>query len=191
MNKRVLAALGGLLWIAFSLVLIFFDPDIRQNLSYLLIPAAAVSLMALSFIRLLQRSHPLGAGKIGAIVLLSGMGLIVLGMLVTAADFWRASFFLVIAGEMITTLGLAAFSLTTLSLEPAAFWKILPIIMAPIYFISWGPDPGNFPAWVPQHAEHWLAVVYGAGWILFGFVLPVEKSNSTGVADNGKLNSLE
>ena len=135
MNVRLLALFGGLLWIAVYIRYIFSDSMV------LLVLAVSVALMGLSVLRLLQSPRIVTAARMGGWVLISGMGLIVLGGAITGAGGPGAVFLLVIAGELITTLGLVAFSLALLGSGPASFWKVLPLLMAPVYFISWGLDP--------------------------------------------------
>ncbi len=116
------------------------------------------------------------AARIGIGVLLGGFGLFMLGGVFTGIGVNAAFFLLVIAGELVVTIGLVAYGLGLVAAAPASPWKLLPFLMAPVYFLSWGLDPGGFPAWVPEDFENWMAVAYGAGWVLLGILFPQESS---------------
>lgn len=169
---NLLAILGGLLWIAWHLYHIFSGIDYLEIGASILLAALGVLFMALAVLSLLRGPNLGNAGKTGAGVLLAGMTLVFLGAALVGLNLWGGAWLLAIGGEALTTLGLVAFSFGALADAPRAFWKWLPLILAPLYFVSFATTSGSFPAWIPQYTPEWFAVLYGAGWILFGFLLP-------------------
>jgi hypothetical protein len=167
-NTPLAAILGGLLWIAFHLYYIF-SGIVGASILFI---ALGAFLMALAVFSLL-RSPVLGnAGKIGAGILLIGMTLVFLGAALTGLNIWKSAWLLAIGGEALTTLGLVAFSLEAMVEGPRGIWKWLPLILAPVNFVSFSTTSASFPAWAPAYTPEWLAVIYGMGWVILGFVLP-------------------
>ena len=95
-----------------------------------------------------------------------GMALLALGTILTST--WKSSaFLLAIIGEMITTIGLLIFGVANLwgKLLGNLFW--LPLLLVPIYFVSWGINPGNVRLPL-ENLREWLAAIYGLGWVVVG-----------------------
>lgn len=168
----VLATLGGLFWTAFHLYYIFSGIDYREIGPSILLAGLGVLCMALAVFSLLRGPHLGTAGRIGAGTLLAGMALVFFGATLTGTNLWGGAWWLAIGGEALTTLGLAAFSLSALAEGPWALWKWLPLFLAPIYFVSFSTTSSSFPDWAPAYTPEWLAVLYGGGWIVLGFVFP-------------------
>ena len=38
--------------------------------------------------------------------------------------------------------------------------------------VSFSTTSSSFPTWAPEYTPEWLAVIYGVGWMVLGFVLP-------------------
>lgn len=127
----------------------------------------------------LVRSPGLGtAGKVGAGILLTGMTLVFLGAALSGLNIWGGVWLLAIGGEALTTLGLVAFSLGAVVEGPRGIWRWLPLIFAPVYLMSFSTTSASFPAWAPAYTPEWLAVIYGIGWVILGFLLPAQKRDS-------------
>ena len=167
-----LAFLGGFFWITFWLYYIFSGIDYRELGAIVLIAALGTLFMALAVFSLMQGQHLGTSGKATAGFLLFGKALFVLGAFLSGTAIWPGGWLIAIGGEMLTTLGLIAFGLGLLADQPRPLWKWIPLIMVPFYFLSWASDPGGRPTWVSPNVENWLAVIYGLGWILLGFLLP-------------------
>jgi hypothetical protein len=106
------------------------------------------------------------------------MALVFLGAALTGLNIWKSAWLLAIGGEALTALGLVAFSLGALAGGMRALWKWLPLILAPVYLASFSTTSSSLPAWAPAHTPEWLAVIYGLGWVILGFVLPAQKRYS-------------
>jgi hypothetical protein len=167
-----LAVSGGVFWIAFHLYYIFSGIDYLELGAFNLLAALGVFFMALAVFSLLKSPGFVTAGKIGAGILLAGMLLVFLGVALTGLNIWGGAWLLAIGGEALTTLGLVAFSLGAMVEGPRGIWKWLPLILAPVYFVSFSTTSASFPAWAPAYTPEWLAVIYGMGWVILGFVLP-------------------
>jgi hypothetical protein len=115
--------------------------------------------------------------KGGLGITMIGMGLLSLGTIM-ASFLTSSAFLLVILGEMITTLGLLIFAIANFGerIIGILFW--LPLLMTPIYFISWSVDPGASNIQLDNWTE-WLAALYGLGWVLagLGFYTQIKKSD--------------
>ncbi len=174
-TTKGLALLGGLLWIGFHLlsILRLIDPD-SQTISHLLL-AMSVSLMAASVFRLLRGPSLGNSEKAGAVALLVGMALFIVGMVWMSVGAGGPAGLLGDTGEALTAFGMLAFGLAALSRRPLATWKWIILGMVPVYFTIWLADPARFPPWAPSGSEHSLAIVYGAGWTILGLTLPDEK----------------
>lgn len=170
--RNWLAILGGLFWITWHLYYIFSGIDYREIGASILLAALSVFLMASSVYSLVRSQYLGTAGKTAAGFLLFCMILWFFGASLSGLNIWQSGWFLVIVGEALTTLGLAAFSLGALMDEPRMLWKWLPIFLAPIYFISFSTTSDSFPTWMPEYTPEWFAIAYGLGWMLFGFLLP-------------------
>jgi hypothetical protein len=170
-RPRTFALLGGPAWIAWHFYYIFSGIDYRALGASIFIPAVAVLLMAVTVYRLLGSSHISSPGKAGAMGLLVGMGLWIAGAILSGFGACWA-WLIAIAGEMVTTLGLAGLGLGALAEEPRPLWKWLPLFLAPVYFISWTTTAESFPSWASEYAPEWFGVLYGTGWILLGILLP-------------------
>ena len=168
----VAAILGGLFWIAFHLYYIFSGIDYLEIGASILLAGLGAFFMALAVFSLMRGPHLGTAGKIGAGILLAGMIPFFMGAFIVGFNIWEGGWFFAIGGEALSALGLAAFSLGALVDEPRAFWKWLPLFLAPVYFVSFSTMASSFPAWAPEYTPEWLAVLYGAGWMVFGFLLP-------------------
>ena len=160
------------MWIAFHLYYIFSGIDYREIGPSGLLAGFGVLCMALAILSLLRGPHLGTAGKVGGGTLLAGMALDFLGITSASLKLWGGAWLLAIGGEALTTLGLAGFSLGTLMQGPRPLWKWVPLFLAPVYFVSFSTTPSSFPAWAPEYAPEWVAVTYGIGWIVLGFLLP-------------------
>ena len=169
-SPRLPAFLGGLIWIGFYLGLILFNPGQPGSLELLI--SLSIALMAYALVGLVRRGILGRNGKAGAGLLLAGMGLVFIEITLSAVSGADSVIYLRIAGQVLTGLGLFGFGIGSLFEGGAAGWKLLPILMAPVYFSSWVLTGVNLPAWAPQQAAHWLAVAYGAGWTLLGPLFP-------------------
>ena len=98
-----------------------------------------------------------------------GMVLFSFGTILTSL-LTKSTFLLVIIGEMITTMGLLILAVANLTEKMLGNLLWLPLLMAPIYFISWSVDPGatRFPL---ENWTEWLAAWYGLGWVITGIGL--------------------
>jgi len=167
-----LAVSGGAFWIAFHLYYIFSGIDYLEIGASILLAALGLFFMALAVFSLLRGPHLGTAGKTGGGILLAGMTLVFLGASLVGLNLWGGAWLLAIGGEALTTLGLAIFSLGALAQAPRSLWKWVPLFLAPVYFVSFSTTSGSFPAWASVDTPEWFAVLYGAGWVLFGFLLP-------------------
>lgn len=170
-----LAIGGGILWITFHLYYIFSGIDYRDIGASILLAGLGVFLMALAVLSLLRGPYLSSGGKIAAGILMAGMVLFFLGAILAGLNLWGNAWLLAIGGEALSALGLIAFSFGALTEEPRALWKWLPLLLAPVYFLSFSTTSSSFPAWAPQHTPEWLAVAYGTGWILLGLLAPFGK----------------
>jgi hypothetical protein len=89
-----------------------------------------------------------------------------------------AAWLISIMGEMVTFIGLFLFGLINLSEKLLGKLHWLPLIMAPLYWLSFGSDPGEYSIPIENWTE-WLAVVYGLGWMLIGIWLFNHKKSVT------------
>jgi len=163
---------GGVFWIAFHLYFIFSEIDYLELGAAILLAALGVFFMALTVISLMQSESLGNVGRMGAGVLLAGMLLVFLGATLSGLNIWGGAWLLAIGGEALTTLGLVAFSIGMVAEEPRGIWRWLPLILAPVYFVSFSTTSDNFPTWTPAYTSEWFGALYGVGWIILALLLP-------------------
>ena len=111
------------------------------------------------------------AGRAGGLVLMAGMVLYIAwaGLAGLGVGWpWLPA----IAGQVLTTIGLAALGLGALAQAPREPWKWIPLLLAPVYYLSFSSIPESFPPSTAEYLPQVFALIYGAGWVLFGLLLP-------------------
>ena len=175
-HPRVLAALGGTLWVTFHLYYIYSGISYLEIGASILVAGLGVLFMMLAVYSMIAGPHLGAAGKTGAWVLLVGMGLVTLGIFMTGLNIWSGPWFLAIGGEGLSAIGLVAFGLGALADGPQVLWKWLLLFLAPVYFLSFSTTSASYPTWAPEYTPEWFAVAYGLGWALLGLLLPRSRS---------------
>lgn len=169
--------IGGALWGGFHIWIIQIGTvnDPEKVIPVVWILGVATIFLLVSLFTLFFLAASIWA-RAGISLTLVGVALFALGTILTSA--WTGSaWLLAIIGEMITTIGLLVFGFANLweKLLGNLFW--LPLLMAPIYFLSWSIDPGTVR--VPfENWTEWLAAVYGLGWVIVGTGLYIQEKTS-------------
>lgn len=159
--------IGGILWAGFHVwyILLESSNDPGTLIPILWILGLAAIFLLLGVFTFYSRSSG-GSGGIGLVMTMIGMALLAFGTIITSTGSGSA-WLIAIIGEMITSIGLLIFGLANFRerLLGSLYW--LPLILAPIYVLSWAFDPGSASIPLDNWTE-WLAVIYGLGWILIG-----------------------
>ncbi|RIK40767.1 MAG: hypothetical protein DCC55_14020 [Chloroflexi bacterium] len=176
----IAAMMGGAIWACFHFWWFVVGGEGPPRLWFSLLGVAAVG-FAVALLTLLA-SEQAGSGvKIGLLALLAGKLMMALGLfgvtLFSLVVTVMSLFLFVILGEMITSLGLAVFSVANLGEKRLSRWNTLPPLMTVLYIPSWMIDPGTLPVSWPAHLTELLAGLYGAGWVLLGYRLWQDSSN--------------
>ena len=161
--------LGGLLWTGFHIWLVASEVNIRHNIRLIFYPALGTGFFFLALMSLYRAGNLRTAGKGSAAVLMIGLAIFNIGAFITAF-LWNGAWLIAILGEMIISVGFIFFSFASLSEKFLARFHSLPLLMTLFYIPSWMAQPPSPP--YPPSFEHWLAAVYGLGWILLGFLFP-------------------
>ncbi len=170
--------IGGIIWTGFHIWYLLFG---NINNSTEIIPVVWILGVGTIFLLLGSLSLYLSAANIGV---KGGLGITMIGMAffsigtILTSFLTSSAFLLAIIGEMITTIGLLIFGIANLRERMLGYLFWLPILMVPIYFLSWSVDPGSISLPLDNWTE-WLAAVYGLGWVVagIGFYWQFKKSN--------------
>lgn len=166
--------IGGILWGGFHIwyiqVATINDPE--QIIPVVWILGVATIFLMLGLYSLFGLAVS-GGVKVSLALTMIGMGLFALGTVLTSTGLTSAWLFAII-GEMITSIGLLIFGVVNFRerLLGILFW--LPLLLAPIYIISWAIDPGTINMPVDNWTE-WLAALYGLGWVIIGIGLYLQE----------------
>lgn len=167
-KSSLFAVLGGLIWTSFHVWLASTGTGIPDNIQLIAFPALGAAFFFFALLGF-YRSDSLGtAGKGSALVTMIGLGIFTSGAFI-AAFFWNGAWLIAILGELIISGGLVFFSLAAWGEKFLRRFNALPLLMTLVYIPSWMSVPPSPP--FPSHFEHWLAALYGVGWVLLGVLL--------------------
>lgn len=170
----LLGAFGGLIWA----VLFFMEAtspefDLRNQLLHQ--PALGfalvlgIALQATGFYSLSDNSKDFSIPRISAAVCALGA----LGQSIALAVsiyLWGAAWLLGILGELIITMALGAFAISSLSTKLPLALKLIPFLMIPFYFVGWSVDPESSSV-ARLDLVNLSATFYGLLWMPFGYAL--------------------
>ena len=172
--------IGGIIWTGFHIWYLLFG---NINNSTEIIPVVWILGVGTIFLLLGSLSLYLSAANIGV---KGGLGITMIGMAffsigtILTSFLTSSAFLLAIIGEMITTIGLLIFGIANFweRILGILFW--LPLLMVPIYFLSWSVDPGASRIPLENWTE-WLAVLFGLSWVIVGIGFYGQLNKSNGV----------
>lgn len=171
----LLGILGGLIW-AVLFYLEATDPgfDLRNKLLNQpvigLALAFGVALQAAGFYSLSVTSRESSVLRISATVCASGALLQSLALLAVSGFGLGAAWLFGILGELVITIALGIFAISSLPTKTPLAIKVTALIMVPFYFVGWAIDPGAASAIGPS-AVNLSAAIYGLLWIPLGFAI--------------------
>lgn len=168
-------ALGGLIWAAF-----FFmeatNPGFDLRYQLLEQPAMgaslafAVMLQAAGFHSLSMVSVELYALRISAAVCAAGAVVQSLAILAVSIAGLGAAWLFGILGELVITLALGAFAISSLVTGLPILVKLISLLMIPFYFIGWAVDPQSISA-AGLDLVNLAAAIYGLLWVPLGYTV--------------------
>jgi hypothetical protein len=172
----LLGAFGGLIWA----ILFYMEATAMGfNLRYLLqnqpIPALvlflSVAFQAAGFYSLSDASKDFSIPRISAVVCsLGALGQSLAILAVSTFIGLGAAWLLGILGELVITIALGIFAISSLSSKLPLTVKLFPFLMVPFYFFGWALDPGTQSTAGPDFINL-SAATYGLLWIPFGYTV--------------------
>ena len=167
----LLGAFGGLLWAA--LFLMDATPDFelwpRPRPALVLALVVSVALQATGFFGLSEISKVFSIPRFSAAVCaLAALGQSI--ALPVSIYLWGVAWLLGIQGEMVITVALGAFTISSLSTKLPLTLKLVPFLMIPFYFVGWSVDTGSLST-VPPNLVSLSAAAYGLLWMPFGYAV--------------------
>jgi hypothetical protein len=171
----ILGAFGGLIWAVLFLV---EGTNPQFNLSYRLQNQPAVglalvfgvALQAAGFYSLSAASTDSSGPRISAMVCAVGASVQSVALLAVSIFGLGAAWIFGILGELVITIALAGFAVTSLASKLPRLLTIIPFLMVPFYFIGWASDPGGLSG-ASIDLVNLSAAVYGLLWVPFGFAV--------------------
>lgn len=172
----LLGAFGGLIWaILFYMEATAPGFDLRYLLQNQPVPALilflSVAFQAAGFYSLSDTSKDFSIPRISAVVCaLGALGQSFAILAVSTFFGWGVVWLLGILGEMVITIALGIFAISSLSSKLPLTVKIIPFLMVPLYFFGYASDPGS-QSTVGPSLINLSAAAYGLLWIPFGYAI--------------------
>ena len=167
-------ALGGLIW-AVAFYVEATNPgfdllDLVLNKSaFALTMVLGVALQAAGFYSLSDNSKGFSIPRISAAV--CALGALGQSLAMAVSVFvWGGAWILGILGELVITIALGTFAVSSIAAKLPLMVKLLPFLMVPVYFIGWSVDPES---WLTAGLDlvNLSAAAYGLLWIPFGYTV--------------------
>jgi hypothetical protein len=171
----LLGAIGGLIW-AVLFLLEATNPrfDLRGQLlngsTVAIALVFGVALQAAGFYSLSAASADFSGPRFSAVACAAGALVQSLALLAVSTTSFGAAWIFGILGELVITLALGAFAVSSLSSRLPSAIKVIPFPMVPFYFIGWAIEPKTGSA-ASLDLVNLSAAMYGLLWIPFGYLL--------------------
>lgn len=170
----LLGAFGGLSWaVLFLMEAMSPEFDLRNQLLHQ--PALGfalvlgVALQATGFYALSDISKDFFVPRISAAV--CALGALAQSIALALSIYlWGAAWLLGILGEMIITVALGAFAISSLSTKLPLTLKFIPFLMVPFYFGGWAVNPESISV-TRLDLVNLSAAFYGLLWLPFGYAV--------------------
>jgi hypothetical protein len=172
----LLGAFGGLIWaILFYMEATATGFDLRNLIQNQPVPALSIFLsvafQAAGFYSLSDASKDFSIPRISAVVCaLGALGQSVAILAVSTFFGLGAAWILGILGELVITIALGVFAISSLSSKLPITIKLFPFLMVPFYFFGYALDPGS-QSTVGPSLINLSAAAYGLFWIPFGYAI--------------------
>lgn len=169
----LLAAFGGLLWAVLFLMDAKPGFDLLNQLRHQpalgLVLVLAIANQATGFYSLSETSKNFSIPQFSAAV--CGLGALGQSIALALSIFvWGAAWLLGILGEMVITIALGAFAISSLSTRLPLTLKLIPFLMVPFYFVGWSVDPDSSLV-AGLDLVNLSAAFYGLLWIPLGYAV--------------------
>lgn len=167
----LLGAFGGLIWAALFLMDATpgFELRLRRQPALGLVLVLGIALQATGFYSLSDTSKNFSIPRFSAAVCALGAAGQSIALAVSIY-LWEAAWLLGILGEMVITIALGAFAISSLSTKLPLTLKLIPFLMVPFYFVGWSADPESLSV-ARLDLVNLSAACYGLLWIPFGYAV--------------------
>ena len=173
----LLGAFGGLIWaILFYMEATATGFDLRNLLQNQPVPALiiflSVAFQAAGFYSLSDTSKDFSIPRISAVACaLGALGQSFAVLAVSTFFGLGAAWILGILGELVITIALGAFAISSLSSKLPLTVKLIPFLMVPFYFVGWSMDPGSRLKLFGLDLINLSNAAYGLLWMPFGYAI--------------------
>lgn len=171
----LLGAFGGLIW-AVMFLMEATNPDFDLRNQLLNQPLIAITLVlgialqAAGFYSLSEASMEFSAPRISAAVCAAGALVQALALLAASTLGLGGAWIFGILGELVITLALGAFAVSSLLADMPRTVKLMPFLMIPFYFVGWAVDPETGSV-ARLDLVNLSAAFYGLLWNPFGYAI--------------------
>jgi hypothetical protein len=177
--QRLLAALGGLLWMFFHYWLFTshterLDEVLKESLVLGLGLVVASNFMGIGLYAYFRSMQHKSISRTSVGISLIGLALVCLGLFLNNVLWWDPGRYVGLFGQVILSFGLAAFGFANLFERALSRLNILPLLMVAVYVPSWLIELEALPVYLPANFTELLAAIYGAGWIALGWLISRE-----------------
>jgi len=169
----LLGTCGGLIWAVLFLMEAAPRFDLRNQILHQpalgLALVLGVALQAAGFYSLSNAAEDVPMPRISAAVCaLGAVGQSI--ALAVSIYLWGAAWLLGILGEMVITIALGAFAISSLATKLPRTVKLIPFLMVPFYFVGWSADPESISVG-RLDVVNLSAAFYGLLWMPFGYAV--------------------
>ncbi len=171
----LLGAIGGLIW-AVLFLMEATNPrfDLRDQLlggsTVGLALVFGVALQAVGFYSLSIASADFSVPRFSAVACAAGALVQSLALMAASTTGFGAAWIFGILGELVITLALGVFAVSTLSTRLPRLFSVIPFLMIPFYFVGWAVDPQSGSG-ASIDVVNLSAAIYGLLWVPFGYAV--------------------